>query len=326
MNKLQGITQEKPFKIASLDEVHLAAGYWSEGSRLGKHVRIFNWKTGGEYGKLIGHTRDVLALAKLDDGYLASGSFDTSLKIWQWKTGILVQNLTGHTNKICDLLSIFNFTKIVSCAADTTIKVWNRSSGHVINTLTGRHITEWAKTVILLENGLLASCSGDIGTIVIWNLAKGIQIHRFLGHSGGPVQSLINLINKSQIASCGRDWKIKIWTTENYKEVKTITGHSDWVNALVYLPNGKLASASHDKTMRIWDLGNSTEKPLIKTIFVHTDDVTCLVLLEDGNVASGSTDESIKIWHFDKNSSNFSAGWFFQQQNILIFVYLTHLF
>jgi hypothetical protein len=47
--------------------------------------------------------------------------------------------------------------------------------------------------------------------------------------------------------------------------------------------------------------------------------------LEDGNVASGSTDESIKIWHFDKNSSNFSAGWFFQQQNILIFVNLTLL-
>jgi hypothetical protein len=35
---------------------------------------------------------DVLALAKLDPGYLASGSYDASIKIWQWTCGRLVKN------------------------------------------------------------------------------------------------------------------------------------------------------------------------------------------------------------------------------------------
>jgi WD40 repeat protein len=80
------------------------------------------------------------------------------------------------------------------------------------------------------------------------------------------------------------------------------------VNALVYLPNGNLASASGDKTIRIWDLDK--EIPLIKTIFAHNHFVHCLVLLDDGSVASGSHDGTIKMWHFIKNSTNYTAGEF----------------
>jgi WD40 repeat protein len=305
LNTIKAAHYETPFKLASLDETHLAVGYSSYLNKLGKNVQIFNWKTGGEFGKLTGHTRDVLALAKLDDGYLASGSCDLTIKIWAWKSGREVKNLTGHKDEIYDLLPIRNFSQVVSCAADKTIKVWNRSNGQVLKTLTAH--TQWVKTVILLKSGHLASASGD-WTIGIWNLTNGIRIQNLTGHSGA-VQSLINL-NKSQMASCGRDWKIKIWTTKTYQEVKTITGHSNSVNALVYLPNGNLASASSDKTIRIWDL-DRRERPLIKTIFAHSEQVSCLTLLEDGNfIASGSHDEAIKIWHFHKKSNNYSAGWF----------------
>jgi WD40 repeat protein len=110
------------------------------------------------------------------------------------------------------------------------------------------------------------------------------------------------------MASCARDWKIKIWTFDDFlvKEVKTLLGHSAGVLSIVHLPNGHLASSSRDSTIRIWDLDK--EPSLVKTIFGHSDIVYCLALLEDGNLASGSVDQAIKIWHFNRHSKYYPGN------------------
>jgi WD40 repeat protein len=175
MNVFAVHSGEWPKKLVSLDKTHLAVGFISTDDKLGKTIRMFNWQTGGEFGKLIGHTRDVGALAKLEDGYLASGSRDTNIKIWQWTSGKVVRNLTGHTNLINDLLPIVNFSQIISCANEMTIKVWNRSNGRVMKTLLG--YSDWVKSVVMLKNGLFATASTDT-TIGIWNLTEEVQIQK----------------------------------------------------------------------------------------------------------------------------------------------------
>jgi WD40 repeat protein len=62
---------------------------------------------------------------------------------------------------------------------------------------------------------------------------------------------------------------------------------------VISLPNGYIATASEDKTIKIWDLNRNI---LIKTLEGHTDAIYCLALLSDGNKASGSEDRTIKIW------------------------------
>jgi WD40 repeat protein len=40
------------------------------------------------------------------------------------------------------------------------------------------------------------------------------------------------------------------------KQLRTLTGHSDWVLSVVYSPDGGyLASGSGDKTIKIWRVG-----------------------------------------------------------------------
>ncbi|MFN5971066.1 MAG: protein kinase domain-containing protein [Microcystis sp.] len=76
---------------------------------------------------------------------------------------------------------------------------------------------------------------------------------------------------------------------------KTLTGHSDSVQSVVYSPDGRyLASGSGDKTIKI--SGVATGKQL-RTLTGHSDTVSSVVYSPDGRyLASGSNDKTIKIW------------------------------
>jgi WD40 repeat protein len=39
------------------------------------------------------------------------------------------------------------------------------------------------------------------------------------------------------------------------KCAKTWTGHTDWVNCVMQLADGRVCSGSYDKTIKIWDVG-----------------------------------------------------------------------
>ena len=81
-------------------------------------------------------------------------------------------------------------------------------------------------------------------------------------------------------------------------EPRILQGHTAAVLSLIELGDGRIASASFDQTIRIWSLEGGEPRVLQG----HTDPVRSLIQLGDGRIASASYDRTIRIWDIDGGS------------------------
>ncbi len=85
-----------------------------------------------------------------------------------------------------------------------------------------------------------------------------------------------------------------------FQELNTLEGHSSAVSSVVFSPDGqRLASASYDKTIKLWDVATGKA---VQTLTGHSSGVSSVVFSPDGQrLASASSDKTIIIWNLDLN-------------------------
>jgi WD40 repeat protein len=101
------------------------------------------------------------------------------------------------------------------------------------------------------------------------------------------------------IAGAGRNFEI--WNMDpdpdKIAHKRMLTGHQSHVPSTCWAPDStRLASASMDGTVKLWDISKAGD-PLLRTLTGHDHSVNAVAWSTDGLlIASGSSDKTVKIW------------------------------
>src|SRR5262249_46722432 len=96
----------------------------------------------------------------------------------------------------------------------------------------------------------LASASED-NTIKLWDVATGKETRTLKGHQD-MVLALAFSRSGHLLVTGSLDNTVRVWDPATGVVRAILLGHQQAVSALAFAPGGKRASASIDKTMRLW--------------------------------------------------------------------------
>jgi hypothetical protein len=238
-------------------------------------------------GQFNGHTNQVLALAVLPNGKLASGSLDSTIRIWDIATQRCESTLRGHDNTGCSL-AMLSRGKLASGSHVGTIRIWNISSQQCEMVLRGHDGCVWA--LVQLPNGMLASGSWD-QTVRGWDLMTQECKFTLQGHEH-YVRALV-VLPHNKLASGSNDTTIRIWDLNTQQYDAVLSGHDGAVLAITLLTGGKLASGSNDNDIRVWNLLTQ----LCELTLNGPSPVCALTALPNNRLASGCDDGSVRVWN-----------------------------
>lgn len=219
--------------------------------------------------------------------WLAFGSSRLGqLLVYEWQSESYILKQQGHFDSMNSLTYSPDGSRVVTASEDGKIKVWDVVSGFCLVTLEG-HTSSVTQIQFAKRGQVLFSSSLD-GTVRAWDLIRYRNFRVFTGAE--RIQFTCLAVDPSGEVVCGGSsdsFDIHVWSVQTGQLVDQLSGHEGPVSCLsISQETGVLASASWDKTIRIWSLFGRSQQ--VEPIEVYSD-VLALTTRPDGEQVAVST-------------------------------------
>lgn len=150
-----------------------------------------------------------------------------------------------------------------------------------LNVITG-HMTyctlnnDLAKNVFVLDNKYITKDQLTSFRPKFWPIQRPVEPTCVIGKN----KSIVMGYADGMVLATGLPSRYILWHGR----------HSQRVNTLIWLPDGRIASGSDDGTIHVWSYDGTY------ITLSHTAPIKCLGLLNDGRLIAGSQDHSITVW------------------------------
>ncbi|MDJ0838709.1 MAG: protein kinase [Acidobacteriota bacterium] len=299
--------------------------------------RILSWDPRNQHraAMLEGHSAPVLDFAFTDpDQSLVSASMDGTLRLWR-KNGSVAS--PGRKDPV--IAVTVSRGNLVSVSAKGVVKRWKVEPDEIrilASWELGQRNPVTQLTLAPARNLIAYSVPAGVN-LLIRDLDTGEPQGLSRGHSG-KIRHVAFSPNGDQVASTAADDNFKIWDIRSGHAVGIVfgsdptafafstdgrefafsrggenridlvegsrlklifRGHEDVVEDVIFLNDGRLISASHDHTLRLWNRARPNEPWILRG---HTDAVLGLDVSPDNRLlASASRDHTVRLWSIATN-------------------------
>lgn len=203
---------------------------------------------------IAGHGSTILCcqFAPNDSGRMCTGAGDSTARIWDCNTHTPYKTLAGHSNWVLCVAYSPCGTMIATGSMDNTVRLWDAKLGEPLGSALNGH-TKWVSSLT-------------------WE-----PLH------------LVTPGNLPRLASGSKDGTVKVWDTARRVCSMTLSGHTNSVSCVKWSGSNLLYSASHDKTIRAWDI--TAGGKCLQVLKSHAHWVNHLAISTDHALRKGGYDE-----------------------------------
>ncbi|EGC29042.1 hypothetical protein DICPUDRAFT_159422 [Dictyostelium purpureum] len=229
--------------------------------------------------------------------WLAFGCSDMGqLLVWEWRSETYILKQQGHSyNMNCVAYSPDGQT-IATGGEDGKVKIWNTTSGYCFITFSDHEgpVTSVKYSPIASQNVVFSA--GVDGTIRAFDLIRYRNFRTFVSPNKTQFSTLAIDPSGEIIAASSIDtFEIYVWSVRTGRLTDILSGHESPVCDLSFDPiNPYLASASWDKSVKVWNIFEDRE---VRENIQHTSDVLACSYSSDGKkFVASCLDGTIQIY------------------------------
>ncbi|CAB1317705.1 unnamed protein product [Coregonus sp. 'balchen'] len=183
-----------------------------------------------------------------------------------------------------------------------SVCVWNHETQTLVKTFEVCDLPVRASKFVARKNWVITGA--DDMQIRVFNYNTLERVHMFEAHSD-YIRCIAVHPTQPYILTSSDDMLIKLWDWEKkWSCSQVFEGHTHYVMQIVINPkdNNQFASASLDRTIKVWQLGSSSPN---FTLEGHEKGVNCIDYYSGGDkpyLISGADDRLVKIWDYQNKT------------------------